>query len=214
MGILGESPTVTEEEFQRAIDEMHSLLGDMQLLEQGKGLSFEEVSLGDTRLFTLSIGNRVLKKDILSDGVPVYSVNVSEPFGFVETSNMKDFSTPSLLWGIDGEFNWGYIPENQLYAHTDHCGVLRVVGEGILPKYLYYALQTTKNEYWFDRTLRPKLTNVKKRVSVKIPITDKGAFDVEAQQYIINRHERIDEIKQTLVGQLEALAGMQVVVDY
>lgn len=63
---------------------------------------FKAVSLGDVRLFRLSIGKRVLKKELFGrerGPIPLYSANVAEPFGHIEESNIKKFSRPSVLWG-------------------------------------------------------------------------------------------------------------------
>jgi hypothetical protein len=79
----------------------------------------KNVSL-DEDYFDLSIGKRVLKKDILNQGIPAYSANSQQPFGFVKKSNIDSFEVDSLLWGIDGNFTWNYIPANHIFATTDH----------------------------------------------------------------------------------------------
>lgn len=62
------------------------------------------LSLSDTEKFSVAIGKRVLDKELASNGtIPVYSANVTAPFGFIDKLLITDFSAPSVLWGIDGD---------------------------------------------------------------------------------------------------------------
>ena len=63
-----------------------------------------------------------------------------EHFGFINEEFIKDFSKPSVLWGIDGSWMVNYIPENTPFYPTDHCGVIRVNNKEIHPKYLAWVL--------------------------------------------------------------------------
>jgi len=68
----------------------------------------KEISLANNKYFDISIGKRVIKKEVYkSKGkIPVYSANVFKPFGFLVESNIDDFSHNYLLWGIDGNFEY------------------------------------------------------------------------------------------------------------
>lgn len=216
LGITDESSIASEEEFEGAVRDLQGQLAVIakQAASHAEGTeSFREVCLSDETLFHLTIGDRVLKKDVIISGVPVYSANVSKPFGFVAKAQSNDFSHPSLLWGIDGIFDWGYVPESIPFVNTDHCGVLQVVGKYILPKYVYYALRATKDQYGFDRTFRANLDNMKVLVRVQIPINAQGNFDTEAQKRIVERYEQLEKVKKMLTDKLEALSDMQVVLE-
>lgn len=147
-----------------------------------KSMCTREVYLGDESLFSLFIGKRVLKADIKdSEGViPLYSANVFIPFGFVEQSNVCSFANSSILWGIDGNFDLQYIPSEQPFATTDHCGTLQILEHSIVPEYLLYAMNLRKKDETFSRSFRASLTNMRD-FRVWIPIRDEGLFDVEAQ---------------------------------
>lgn len=55
--------------------------------------------------FSVAIGKRVLTHDlVLQDGIPVYSANVLELLVNIDKSLIEDFSIPSILWGIDGDW--------------------------------------------------------------------------------------------------------------
>ena len=72
-------------------------------------------NLSNSKNFDLSIGKRVVASDISKNGkIPIYSANVNDIFGYSESTlaSLSDFSTPSVLWGIDGDWNVGYVKEN------------------------------------------------------------------------------------------------------
>lgn len=99
--------------------------------------------LSASELFELSIGKRVLKNEINNEGkgIPVFSANVFEPFGHLKKELIKDFNTPSILWGIDGDWMVNVMPKDEPFYPADHSGVLRIKGDEIHPKYIAWALQ-------------------------------------------------------------------------
>ena len=215
LGMTEESSEASEGEFHGRIRELQERLSSIEIDTEPstESVEFTDVSLSDQRYFKMTIGKRVLKKDIIEAGVPVYSANVTVPFGYTEKSNLNDFSLPSLLWGIDGVYEWGYVPPGKVFASTDHCGVLTVQEDSLLPKYVYYALKTSKNQYGFDRTYRANLANVKESVQVRVPVKANGQFDVEAQRRIVNKYERIEQIQMAFREELNTLASLQIVLN-
>lgn len=161
-----------------------------------------EVSLADSDLFLLSIGNRLLKKDQLTQGIEVYSANVNKPFGYVKETKIDNFELSSLIWGIDGIFDWAYLPENKVFEITDHCGRLQIINNKIFPKYVYYFLKSTKDQYGFDRTFRASLTNIKENVIIELPIDVDGKYDYQKQVDISEKYERVFSFKNKVVSDL------------
>ena len=107
----------------------------------------------------------------------------------------------SVLWGIDGNFNFSTIPKGRKYVTTDHCGVIDILTDDIIPDYLLFALYEEKRNNDFDRSFRASLTNIKK-FQIRIPIKEDGTFDIEEQNRIAadyrelcKRKERLDEAK-------------------
>ena len=166
----------------------------------------KKIQLGDQNLFTLFIGERVLKKDARNalSKIPVYSANVHEPMGFVEKSNIKKFTYPTVLWGIDGDFEFNLIPPNVVFATTDHCGAIQILEPSIVPEYLLYALTTRRMEETFDRSFRPSLANMR-RFTVPVPIKSDGTFDVDAQKIIAARFTGLEEKRENLQSIKSAL---------
>lgn len=116
----------------------------------------------DSKDFTVSIGDRVVSDEIVEDGAyPVYSANVFEEFGRINKQNITDFSQPSVIWGIDGDWMVNYLPKNYPFYPTDHCGVIRVNTDKILPKYLAHALQVEGEYERFSRSNRASTARIK-----------------------------------------------------
>ncbi|WP_037033523.1 hypothetical protein [Rahnella sp. WP5] len=174
----------------------------VSLKEYMNGCRTLEVSLAESKSFLLSIGERLFKKDQLDQGVDVFSANVNKPFGYVKETKLDKFDLPSLIWGIDGIFDWAYIAENKVFQVTDHCGRLQILNKKIFPKYVYYYLKSTKDQYGFDRTFRASLTNIKENVIVELPIDDNGEFDYQKQIDISESYEKIVNFKDKIVTEL------------
>ena len=211
LGDVDDQSVVSDEEFQEAAKGLKETLA----LVENPGVndieqcSYREIGL-DSKAFQLYVGRRRLKKDMVDEGIPVYSANPTEVFGYIPEIDLGvEFDRPALLWGIDGIFDWGYVPEGRPFVATDHCGVLHVVGDNILPRYLYHELRATKDSYGFDRTYRANLENIQASVKVRIPTKTDGSFDLEAQQLIAAKYDRIQSMQTQLLNQLEALSGMK-----
>lgn len=169
-------------------------------------VQYKEVVLGNESLFNLLIGKRIVKRDLanMKGDIPAYSANVFVPFGYIEQTNISDFSYPSILWGIDGNFDTNLIEPGTKFATTDHCGTIQILNGSIEPEYLLYAIAVRKLEESFDRSFRASLTNMK-RFKIRIPVSDDGTFDVETQKSIAHfytttqrRKADIQELKEKL----------------
>ena len=119
------------------------------------------LSLSDTEKFSVAIGKRVLDKELVSGGtIPVYSANVTEPFGYIDKLLITDFSVPSVLWGIDGDWMTSYMPESKEFYPTDHCGVLRCKTSDVNPRYLVHILEVEGKKMGFSRSYRASIDRV------------------------------------------------------
>ena len=132
-----------------------------ELFEQAQQNATITYKLSDSNLFSLSIGRRILATEVSdSFNIPVYSANVFEPFGFIDKLLIEDFSKPSVLWGIDGDWMVTTIQENIQFYPTDHCGVLRVNTNEIETKYLAWVLNQKGIEIGFKRSYRASIDRV------------------------------------------------------
>ncbi len=130
----------------------------------------ETLGLNDDEVFEVAIGKRVLKNEINKEGkgIPVYSANVHQPFGYIEKELLKDFDTPSILWGIDGDWMTNYIPAKQPFYPTDHSGVLRIKNDKVHPKYMVWALLKEGERVRFSRSNRASMDSIK-GLSISVP---------------------------------------------
>lgn len=125
--------------------------------------------LNDKTRFTLSIGNRVLSSEVNIDGtIPIFSANVYEEFGKTNKQNITDFSLPSVIWGIDGDWMVNYIEKDYPFYPTDHCGVLRIHCPNILPQYFALALQVEGEYEKFSRSNRASTQRIKS-LTIQVP---------------------------------------------
>lgn len=148
--------------------------------------------------FDVSIGDRVLSDEVLEDGkYPVISANVMEEFGRINKLNRTDFSMPSIIWGIDGDWMVNVIPANTPFYPTDHCGVLRINDSSILPEYFATALLVEGQFERFSRNNRASTQRIKS-LTIQIPQMDK-------QESIVSELHEYDTKIEVINAELEKL---------
>ena len=204
------------EKIKQILALQQSLKKQMELIDSAEiNVAIEEptttIHLGDAEHFTLSIGDRVLIKDGLEEGIPAYSANVNVPIAYVAESNISGFERPSILWGIDNSlFFYNIIPKDVVFATTDHCGRALINSPNLDPEYVYYYLQATRSEYGFDRVFRSNLDNIKNLVEVKIPLDEEGKFSLRRQSEIANRYKKANALKESILEKLSVLQDTRV----
>ena len=141
------------------------------LFAAGQNAHAAMVKLADTSRFSLQIGRRVLGTQVSPDfSIPVFSANVFEPFGMIDKplKGFSDFSTDSVLWGIDGDWMVGFMPKGKPFYPTDHCGVLRSRTDDIVPRYLVHALEEAGKAAGFKRSYRASIDRIQS-LSIALP---------------------------------------------
>jgi type I restriction enzyme M protein len=158
----------------------------VKLFNQSESKADKTIRISDENIFEVSIGKRVLKNEFVENGkIPVYSANVIEPFGKIDKLLIEDFSKPSVLWGIDGDWMVNYIPKDYPFYPTDHCGVLRVKDNSVNEKYLAFILEKEGKAFEFSRTKRASIDRIQ---GIKIAIPS-----LSEQQKIVAEIEKIEE---------------------
>ena len=160
-------------------------------------------SLSDASAFRLTIGKRVLRADHADEGYPAYSANALAPFGRVATSNLSDFSAPSILWGIDGNFDWNLIEAEVPFATTDHCGRLQILDDRLDVEFVYWSLKLTRGRYGFDRVYRASLENMRADVTIQVPVDADGNPSLSRQQTMAKA------MKSREAGRINTLAALE-----
>ena len=171
-----------EKEYQKANTQIAEIQTQIDtLFQQAQSQASIPIRLNREELFNIQIGQRVLKTEIVDDGAfCVYSANVFEPFGRTRQSLLSDFSTPSVIWGIDGDWQVNYIEKNILFNPTDHCGVIRVLDETVVvPRYLVYPLLKAGERERFSRSNRASTERIR-ALSFMLP-------PINIQQQVVNQ---------------------------
>ena len=211
IGISEASKTVSKAEMNDAINNFKTALNSYEefadMIEKSM-TNYQQVSLGDDRLFHLHIGKRALKKDIINNQkgelIPIFSANVVEPFGYIEDNGCSNSEYNSILWGIDGNYEFSVMPKGRKYVITDHCGAIDILTDAIDSDYLLFALYEEKRDTAFDRSFRASLANMKKLI-IKIPVKQDNSFDIDEQKRIAagfkelrKRKSKLEEAKQIM----------------
>jgi len=153
--------------------------------------------LSNSYAFEISIGKRVLNTEVKPNfTIPVYSANVFEPLGMIDKLLIEDFSKDSVIWGIDGDWMVNVIPANTPFYPTDHCGVLRIKTDDILPKYMAHLLKIEGQKAGFKRSYRASIDRIES-LSVQIaPIEEQR----KAISEIGNYEQKISEAIAVMEG--------------
>jgi type I restriction enzyme M protein len=186
-----------EEQYQKCIDNISRLKDGMNaILEESHSKATTDLRLDNEQVFNLSIGRRVLKSELKKDGAyEVFSANVFEPFGRIGSSLLTDFSKPSVLWGIDGDWMVNYLQTDRPFYPTDHCGVIKVLDENvILPKYLVYPLLKAGEHERFSRANRASTERIK-ALTIRIPSID---IQKNTVTKVIEIENEINTLKQKM----------------
>ena len=183
--------------YQQCIDDISRLKDEMNaILEESHSKATTVLRLDNEQVFNLSIGRRVLKSELKKDGAyEVFSANVFEPFGRIGSSLLTDFSKPSVLWGIDGDWMVNYLHADRPFHPTDHCGVINVLDENvILPKYLVYPLLKAGEHERFSRANRASTERIK-ALTIRIPSID---IQKNTVTKVIEIENEINTLKQKM----------------
>ena len=189
--------SMVEKQYQKCIDNISRLKDDMDsVLADSYSKSTTDLRLDNEQVFNLSIGRRVLKSELKKDGAyEVFSANVFEPFGRTDSSLLSDFSKPSVLWGIDGDWMVNYLHADRPFHPTDHCGVINVLDENvILPKYLVYPLLKAGEHERFSRANRASTERIK-ALTIRVPSID---IQKETVSKVIEIENEINTLKQKM----------------
>ncbi len=141
---------------------------------------YKKYKLINKKIFETGIGRRVLKSELTEGkGINIYSANVCSVFGKIDKEILADYSRPSILWGIDGDWMVNIIDANKKFYPTDHCGYIRILVDNIMPEFLAMALEVEGKLEKFSRANRASTDRIR-RISIFVP------EDVNEQKRILN----------------------------
>ena len=128
---------------------------------------------------------------------PVYS-SQTENNGELGKINTFAYDGEYLTWTTDGANAGTVFYRKGRFSITNVCGLINIKFKQLLPRYLFYALQTATKPYVNKGMGNAKLmSNVMETVKFKIPVIDK-------QIEIINILDKFDEYCNDLTKGLPA----------
>ncbi|GAA9341014.1 restriction endonuclease subunit S [Helicobacter pylori] len=159
-----------------------------------KGVEFKKI-----REICLIKRGRVIAKKILQENgkYPVYSSQTLNNgiLGFIDT---YDFDGEFLTWTTDGAYAGSVFYRNGRFSITNVCGLLQVIQENILHKYLYYILQITAPLHVSSGMGNPKLMSAAmQQITIPIP-------PLEIQQEIVKILDQFSALTTDLLAGIPA----------
>lgn len=207
LGLLGadEDPVQAKKSFDAKVKLVRSAIDDWAagastVNSPAVPKKFLPVLLGDEKLFSLSIGKRVLVKDIYQKqtGIPIFSANVRKPFGYSQIANAGNLEHGGVLWSIDSDFDCKGVSPGEVYTITDHCGQAEILVAGIEPRYLARQIRQAGNDQGLSRDYRSSL-NVMRSLEIELPVNQAGEFDFALMNEWADFQEKIEDAERNLI---------------
>ncbi len=166
---------------------MHKIERLLQTLVP-KGVEFRKIG----EICLIKRGKVIAKKILQENGkYPVYSSQTLNNgiLGFIDT---YDFDGEFLTWTTDGAYAGSVFYRNGRFSITNVCGLLQVIKDNILHKYLYYILQITAPLHVSSGMGNPKLMSATmQQITIPIP-------PLEIQQEIVKILDAFTELNTEL----------------
>ncbi|MGL2482567.1 restriction endonuclease subunit S, partial [Helicobacter pylori] len=157
-----------------------------------KGVEFKKIG----EICLIKRGRVIAKKILQENGkYPVYSSQTLNNgiLGFIDT---YDFDGEFLTWTTDGAYAGSVFYRNGRFSITNVCGLLQVIQDNILHKYLYYILQITAPLHVSSGMGNPKLMSATmQQITIPIP-------PLEIQQEIVKILDAFTELNTELNAEL------------
>ncbi|MEK0452586.1 MAG: hypothetical protein AGIKBDMD_00522 [Synergistaceae bacterium] len=228
LGIEEETEIMTPEEMGALVGDIANTLLEYQdmfaLCSQKKKseLTYVEISLMDERYFkyitAAQLGKTRTELVKLSTGdIPVFTA-AQEPILFIDRQTkppiLASKEHPVLSFANDGD---GCAGRNFVY-HTGEFYInasrtaLRVVDTNLSLKFVLLSILDMKRKYKFSYTFKANKQNLS-YVTLKVPVTPGGLFDLETQTAIVEQFELVEQLKADVISKHEQIRGISVDID-
>jgi hypothetical protein len=143
--------------------------------------------------------------------LPVYSATMKEDavFGWVsEDSKWKKYENV-LTWNKDGSAGFVFYRKNRFVPY-EKVKLLRIKEEyrdTLSYDYLKHVIQNRLFEEGFGFNIKCSMDKVLK-LSIPIPIDNKGKFDIDSQNEIANMYNKIDGVRQNVIEELNKVLNI------
>ena len=151
----------------------------------------------DNQMIKLGRGKVISKRDIEQNpgNYPVYSSSAAGLGEFGRYNNYQ-FDDERITWSIDGGGRFFYRPAER-YSVTNVSGWLKVLGQSISTKFLFYQLETLWTKKTFDYTKKAHPSVIRREYMVAIP-------SLKEQHRIVSILDKFDTLVNDLSSGLPA----------
>lgn len=174
-----------------------------------------DVSLNNSEYFKLAIGKRITKKQLHEKNhgtIPVISARLDQPFGYMNSERIIQSNSRIVLWNIDSSrWDTRVLNAGTKFIPTDHCGYMFILNDKILPDYIAYKLYERGLSLGFFHEYRASLANIGD-ITIPIPITQDGIFDIDEQNRISSRYQTYSNLKNILIKKITDILNKKLIV--
>jgi hypothetical protein len=145
--------------------------------------------------------------------IPVYGGRIKEePIGFI-TDNLSDvkYFDNCLAWNREGSVGYVFCHKHKFTTNDHHRPILvkKECEDLVDLTFLQYEIQKVlMNEgfVWSKTASKDKV----EKLFISIPVNTKDKFDLSAQQQIAEKYRKIEQIKKSILEELDKIASIEI----
>ena len=220
LGIECENKPISISEFSDIINDLTITFNEfiMSLKEifsnENKEKNYEKIKLSDQRYFDIKKGLTKYTKSFInknSGKYPLYSSQTDKD-GVIGCINTYDHDCECITWTTDGVYAGTVFIRKGKFSMTTHCGALipKNINFPIDLNYIHAFLAENLKSHAQGNLNKRVTVDIIKNISIKIPITLSGKFDVKKQKEIAEKYRRLEEIKMNIKAEFKKFKNIKV----
>ena len=146
--------------------------------------------------------------------IPVFSAAKS-PVAYVANKLPSSISAssdnPIISFASNGDGSAGtnfLFHTSPFYVSNDRT-CIRIVDDKINPEYVFYSLHGIKQTYGFNHSFKATRNNLD-NVTINIPVSKDGKYDVTLQKQLVNRYKKLYTIKKSIEDRLKTIISAKI----
>lgn len=215
---------------QQEVVENFSLITDLKkvIIEQENKLDLLRVSIDSevkfkefplTELFSIERGKGKYTKKYGNSNrgdYAVYSASNNAPLTHINTF---DYNGEFLTWATNGFAGYIKVINGKFSINADR-GLLKPLNDNLDIHYVRYILEPILREMAKGRKgekgedeFTKVYPSMLEKLSIEIPVTEKGEYDLDQQKDIATEYRKIEEIKRTIKSELNKILSKEIKYD-
>ena len=214
LGVLKENEAISVDEFTSLMDEMSNTI--LSLKEEIQYKDEKRIDINDDYK-AISI-LEIFGKDGIKKGLekytnayvqkhkgdyPLYSSKTVNN-GIIGYIDSYDYNLQCITWTTDGLHAGTVFLRDRRFSMTTHCGALIPNNKftNISLNYIFYYLKNNLKDYTIGEQNKRVTVGIIKKVMIQIPTKADGSFDIEKQEEIAEKYQKIERIKTAVSDEL------------